>query len=73
MNRLQVNFPFFLWFPTFASKMGMQNVSSIPSINVQTNFQKIWHFSNGSTLSSVHPPADVMYMSTQMTKLGYLL
>jgi len=36
----------------------MQNVFSIPSINVQTNLQKIWHFSNGSTFSSVHPPAD---------------
>ena len=58
MNRLRVNLAFFLWFPTFASKKGMQNVFSIPSINVQTNLHKIWHFSNGSTLSSVHPPAD---------------
>jgi len=24
MNRLQVNFPFFPWFPTFASKGGIQ-------------------------------------------------
>jgi len=58
MNRLQVNFPFFVWLPTFSLKKGMQNVFSIPSINAQTNLQKIWHFSNGSTLSSVHPPAD---------------
>ena len=58
MNRLHVNLAFFLCFPTFASKKGMQNVFSIPSINVQTNLQKIWHFLNGSTLSSVHPPAD---------------
>jgi len=58
MNRLQVNFPFSLWFPTFASNKGMQNVFSIPSINVPTNLQKIWHFSNGSRMSSVHPPAD---------------
>ena len=58
MNRLRVNLAFFLWFPTFASKRGMQNVFSIPTINVQKNLQKIWHFSNGSTLSSVHPPAE---------------
>ena len=58
IERLQVNFPFFLWFPTFASKKGIQNVFSVPSLNVQTSLQKIWHFSNGSTVSSVHPPAD---------------
>ena len=58
MQRLQVNFPFFLWFPTFASKKDIQNIFSIPSLNGQTSLQKIWHFSNGSTVSSVHPPAD---------------
>ena len=36
----------------------MQNVFSIPNINVQTNLQKIWHFLNDSTLSSVHPPTE---------------
>ena len=36
MNRLRVNLAFFLWFPTFASKKGMQNVFSIPSINGST-------------------------------------
>ena len=49
-----------LRFLTFALKKGMQNVFSIPSIDVQTNLQKILHFSNGSTLSSVHPPVDVL-------------
>jgi len=44
MERLQVNFPFFLWFPAFASKKGIQNVFSIPSPNVQTSLQKICIF-----------------------------
>ena len=58
MERLQVNFPFFIWFPTFASKKGIQNVYIVPSINVQTNLLKVWHFQNGSSVSSVHPPQD---------------
>ena len=58
MERLQVNFPFFLWFHTFTSMQGIQNVYTIPSINVQTNLLKTWHFSNGSSVSSVHPPQD---------------
>ena len=58
MQRLQVNFPFFLWFLTFASKRGIQNVYTIPSHNVQTNLLKVWHFQNGSSISSVHPPQD---------------
>ena len=41
MERLQVNFPFFIWFPTFASKKAVQNVYSIPSLNVQTNLFKV--------------------------------
>ena len=41
MERLQVNFPFFIWFPTFASKKGIQNVYTVPSINVQTNLLKV--------------------------------
>jgi len=58
MERLQVNFSFFLWFLAFASKRGIQNIYSIPSINVQTKFFKIWHFQNGSNVSSIHPAAD---------------
>jgi len=56
MERLQVNFPFFIWFPTFASKNGIQNVFTLPSLSVQTNLLKVWHFHNGFTVSSVHPP-----------------
>ena len=58
MEHLQVNFSFFIWFPTFASKKGIQNVYTVPNINVQTNLLKVWHFQNGSTVSSVHPPHD---------------
>ena len=57
MERLRTNIPFFLWFPTFASKHGLQQVYQLPSLNVQTSLMKIWHFQNGSSVSSVHPPA----------------
>ena len=58
MERSRLKIPFFQWFPTFASKKGFQNVYTIPSLNVQTSLMKIWHFRNGSSVSSVHPPAD---------------
>lgn len=58
MERLQINFPFFIWFPTFVSKKGIQNVFTIPSLNVQTNLLKVWHFQSGSQVSSIHPPLD---------------
>jgi len=58
MERLRTNIPFFLWFPTFASKHGLQHVYQLPSLNVQTSLLKVWNFQNGSSVSSVHPPAD---------------
>jgi len=58
MERLCVSIPFFLWFPTFTSKYGLQNVFSQPSPQVQISLFKIWHFTNGSSVSAIHPPAD---------------
>ena len=58
IERLRTNIPFFLWFPTFASKHGLQQVYQLPSLNVQTSLLKVWHFQNGSSVSSVHPHAD---------------
>jgi len=56
MERLHVSIPFFLWFPTFTSKHGLPNAYSQPSINVQTTLSKVWHFSKGGSVSSIHPP-----------------
>jgi len=56
MEHLEVNFPFFMWFPTFDSKQGMQDVYKLPSISVQINLLKSWHFVNGNSVSSIHPP-----------------
>ena len=36
MQMLGVNITFFLWFLTFASQKGLNNVYTLPSINVQT-------------------------------------
>jgi len=58
MECLQVNFSFFLCFPTFASKQALQNVFSIPRLNVQTTLFKVWHLQNGTSISSTHPPVD---------------
>jgi len=44
--------------PYFASKHGLQAVYTLPSIQVQTSLLKIWHFTNGSSISTIHPPAD---------------
>ena len=55
MEHLKVNFPFFIWFPTFASTQGMQDVYTQPNLNVQTNLLKTWHFVNESSVSSIHP------------------
>jgi len=56
MERLHVSIPFFLWFPTFTSKYGLPKVYSQPSLNVQTTLFKVWHFVNGGSVSSIHPP-----------------
>ena len=56
MQRLTVNIPFFLSFSIFASQKGLNNVYSIPSINVQTNLHKLWHLDDGTSLLSTHPP-----------------
>ena len=58
MERVKISFPFFLQFPAFAAKQGLQDVYSQHSLNVQTNLLKIWHFTNDSSLSSIHPPKD---------------
>ena len=42
MERLGVSIPFFLRFPTFASKHGLQKVFSQPSLQVQTSLSKIY-------------------------------
>ena len=36
MQTLAINIPFFLWFLTFTSQKGFNNVYTLPSINVQT-------------------------------------
>ena len=36
MQMLAVNIPFFLWFFTFTSQEGLNNVYTLPSTNVQT-------------------------------------
>ena len=56
MERLEVHIPFFTWFPTFSSKQGLQEVFSQPSLNVQTSVLKTLHFTNGDSISSIHPP-----------------
>ena len=43
MERLHVDIPFFLWFPTFTSKHELPNVYSQPSLQVQTTFSCVWH------------------------------
>ena len=58
MNRLKTNIPFFIWFLTFASKYGISQPYQIPSLNVQTSLLKVWHLTNGSSISAVHPPKD---------------
>jgi len=40
MESLKITFPFFLWFPTFASKQGIPDVYTQHSLNVQTNLPK---------------------------------
>ena len=56
MNRLKVNFPFFLWFITFTLQKGLNNVCTLPSINVKTSVAKVWHLANGIGMVSVHAP-----------------
>ena len=58
MEHLRVSIPFFLWFPMFMSKYELQDVFSQPSLQVQTSLSKIWHFTNGSSVSVIYPPAD---------------
>jgi len=41
MERLHVSISFLLWFPTFASKYGLPEVYSQPSLNVQTTLMKV--------------------------------
>ena len=36
MQRLAINIPFFLWFLTFTSQKGFNNVYTLPIINVET-------------------------------------
>ena len=36
MQMLAVNIPIFLWFFTFTSQKGLNNIYILPSINVQT-------------------------------------
>ena len=36
----------------------MQEVYKQPSLNVQTNLLKIWHFVKGSSVSSIHTPEE---------------
>ena len=47
-----------MWFPTFASKQGMQEVYKQPSLNVRTNLLKTWHFVTGISVYSIHPPQE---------------
>jgi len=56
MERLHVTIPFFLWFPTFTSKHWLPEAYSQPNLNVQTTLFKVWHFSKGDSVSSIHPP-----------------
>jgi len=65
MERLRVSIPFFLWFPTFVSKHGLQNVFAQPSIQVQTALSKIWHLIDGSSVSAIHPPAQDLKLLLQ--------
>jgi len=58
MERLHVNIPFFLWFPTFTSKYGLPEVYSQPSLNVQTTLSRVWHFAKGVSVSTIHPPVE---------------
>jgi len=58
MERLHVNIPFFLWFPTFTSKHGLPNVYSQPSLQVQTTLSRVWHRVKGDSVSPIHPPAE---------------
>ena len=55
MNRLKVNFPFFLWFITFTSQKGLNNVYTLPSINVQTSLAKVWQLADGISMVFVYP------------------
>ena len=65
MEYLKVNIPFFMWFPTFASKQYMKKVYTQPSLNVQTNLLKTWHFVTGSSVSSIHPPKEDIQIHLQ--------
>ena len=56
MQRLGVDFPFFLWFLTFTSQKGLNNVYTLPRINVQTSLVKVWHLADGTSTVSIHPP-----------------
>ena len=63
MERLRVNIPFFLWFPTYTSKFGLPDVYFKSSLNVQTTLMKVWHFVKGGSVSSIHPPlADLTFL-----------
>jgi len=63
MERLHVSISFLLWFPTFASKYGLPEVYSQPSLNVQTTLMKVWHFAKGGSFSAIHPPvADITFL-----------
>jgi len=56
MQSLGVSFPFCLWFLTFTSQKGFNNVYALPSINVQTSHIKVWNLADGTSMVSVHPP-----------------
>jgi len=58
MERLRVSISFFLWFPTYTSKHGLQNAFSHPSLQFQMSLPKIWYFTIGSSVSTIHAPAD---------------
>jgi len=65
MERLRVNIPLFRWFPTFASKHGLQNVFSQPSLHVQTTLFKVWHLAKGGSVSAIHPPTEDLKLLLQ--------
>jgi len=65
MERLHVNIPCFLWFPTFASKHGLQNGFSQPRLQVQTMLSKIWRLTSSSSISAIHPPAEGLKLLLQ--------
>jgi len=52
-QRHAANIPFFLWFLTFTSQKGLNDVYTLPGINVQTNLAKVWHLPDGISIVSI--------------------